>query len=55
MREQDCWDEHATFMDALADEGSVILGGPLGEGDVGVRSCISPRLGHACGVTECKT
>jgi hypothetical protein len=55
MREQDGWDDHAAFMDALAEEGFVVLGGPLGEGDLGVRSCISPSLGHACGVTECKT
>jgi hypothetical protein len=32
-REQDRWDEHAAFMDALADEGVVVLGGPVGEGD----------------------
>jgi uncharacterized protein YciI len=32
-REQDGWDAHAAFMDALADEGLVILGGPIGEGD----------------------
>jgi uncharacterized protein YciI len=32
-REQDGWDEHAAFMDALAEEGFVILGGPVGEGD----------------------
>jgi uncharacterized protein YciI len=32
MREQDGWDEHARFMDALVDEGFVFLGGPL-EGD----------------------
>lgn len=32
-REQDGWDEHAAFMDALAEEGFVVLGGPLGEGD----------------------
>jgi len=32
-REQDRWDEHAAFMDALVDEGFVVLGGPLGEGD----------------------
>jgi uncharacterized protein YciI len=32
-REQDGWDEHAAFMDALQDEGFVVLGGPLGEGD----------------------
>jgi uncharacterized protein YciI len=32
-REQDGWDEHAAFMDALTDEGVVVLGGPVGEGD----------------------
>jgi uncharacterized protein YciI len=33
MREQDAWPEHAAFMDALAAEGFVILGGPLGDGN----------------------
>jgi uncharacterized protein YciI len=33
MREQDGWDDHAAFMDALADEGFIVLGGPLGDGD----------------------
>jgi uncharacterized protein YciI len=32
-REQDGWDEHAAFMDALAAEGFVVLGGPVGAGD----------------------
>jgi hypothetical protein len=32
-RDQDGWDAHAAFMDALAEEGIVILGGPIGEGD----------------------
>ena len=32
LREQDGWDEHASFMDALVDDGFVVLGGPL-EGD----------------------
>jgi uncharacterized protein len=32
-REQAGWDEHAAFMDALAGEGFVVLGGPIGEGD----------------------
>src|SRR5258706_9714592 len=32
MRQQEQWDEHAAFMDALAADGFVILGGPLGEG-----------------------
>jgi uncharacterized protein YciI len=32
-REQVGWDEHAAFMDALVDDGFVVLGGPVGEGD----------------------
>jgi uncharacterized protein YciI len=31
MRQQAKWDEHAAFMDALVDDGFVILGGPLGD------------------------
>jgi uncharacterized protein YciI len=31
-REQQEWDEHAAFMDALVDDGFVVLGGPLGDG-----------------------
>lgn len=34
LREQDGWDEHAAFMDALFDEGFVVLAGPLGDGHV---------------------
>jgi uncharacterized protein YciI len=33
MRRQDGWDGHAAFMDALAGEGVVVLGGPLGVGE----------------------
>jgi uncharacterized protein YciI len=32
-REQAGWEEHAAFMDALVEEGFVVLGGPVGEGD----------------------
>lgn len=32
-REQVGWDEHAAFMDALAEEGFVVLGGPIAEDD----------------------
>lgn len=32
-REQKKWEEHARFMDALAEEGFVVLGGPLGDGE----------------------
>jgi uncharacterized protein YciI len=33
-REQDGWDEHAAFMDALVDTGFVFMGGPIGDGHV---------------------
>jgi uncharacterized protein YciI len=29
MREQDGWDEHAAFMEGLAEEGFILLGGVL--------------------------
>jgi uncharacterized protein YciI len=32
-REQAGWAEHAAFMDRLAEDGFVVLGGPVGEGD----------------------
>jgi uncharacterized protein YciI len=32
-REQAGWDEHAAFMDVLAEEGFAVLGGPVGDGD----------------------
>jgi uncharacterized protein YciI len=32
LREQEGWDEHARFMDALVDDGFILLGGPL-QGD----------------------
>jgi uncharacterized protein YciI len=32
-RDQERWAEHAAFMDGLAEEGVVIVGGPIGEGD----------------------
>jgi hypothetical protein len=33
MREQDGWQAHADFMDGLAEEGFVRLGGPIGDGN----------------------
>jgi uncharacterized protein YciI len=32
-REQAGWDAHAVFMDALVEEGVIVLGGPIGDGD----------------------
>jgi uncharacterized protein YciI len=34
-REQDGWNEHAAFMDKLTEEGIIVLGGPIGEGEDG--------------------
>ena len=31
MREQEQWDEHARLMDALVDDGFIVLGGPLND------------------------
>jgi uncharacterized protein len=33
IRVQDGWDEHAAFMDGVVDDGFVILGGPVGDGE----------------------
>lgn len=33
IREQPAWDEHAAFMDRLVDDGFIVVGGPLGNGD----------------------
>lgn len=33
IREQQAWEEHAAFMDELVEDGFIILGGPLGNGD----------------------
>jgi uncharacterized protein YciI len=32
-REQEAWDEHAAFMDGLVEDGFLILGGPIGDGE----------------------
>ncbi len=32
MAEQERWAEHAAFMNGLAGDGFVVLGGPLGDG-----------------------
>jgi uncharacterized protein YciI len=33
MRQQEQWEEHTAFMDALSDDGLLMGGGPLGEGE----------------------
>ena len=37
MRRQARWDEHAAFMDALAEDGFILAGGPLGDEDTAKR------------------
>ena len=32
LREQEGWDDHAAFMDGLAEDGFILLGGPLADG-----------------------
>lgn len=32
MRQQEQWDEHTRFMDALVEVGFIVLGGMIGEG-----------------------
>lgn len=52
LREQDAWDEHAAFMEGLADDGFILLGGPLGNDHVlhviaaGSEQEIRDRLGE---------
>ncbi len=33
IRRQDGWEEHAAFMDGLVDDGFIIVGGPVGDGE----------------------
>ena len=43
LREQDQWTEHGDFMDALADAGSVLVAGPIGDGTRPHRALIIVR------------
>jgi uncharacterized protein YciI len=42
MREQEQWKEHAAFMNALVDEGVVLIGGPLEGGLETILLCSAP-------------
>jgi len=33
IREQDSWDDHAAFMNGLVEDGFVLFGGPIGDGE----------------------
>ncbi len=50
-RAQGGWDEHASFMDALADEGFIPLGGPHGDLD-GERTLLVVRARDEHAVRE---
>jgi len=41
MRDQDGWQEHATFMNGLVDVGFVVLGGPVGDRET-LHICAAP-------------
>jgi uncharacterized protein YciI len=32
-RDQEGWNEHAAFMDGLVEDGLVVMGGPIGDGE----------------------
>lgn len=42
MREQAQWHEHARFMNALVDDGVVLIGGPLDGGTETLLVCSAP-------------
>ena len=56
IERQQLWPEHAAFMDALVDDGLIVLGGPIGDGDHvllifdatpdDIRSCLSRDPWH---------
>jgi uncharacterized protein YciI len=49
VREQDYWNEHAQFMDALFEAGTVVLGGPFadGTGSLVILEADSPQAARA--------
>jgi len=49
VREQAFWDEHARFMDALFDAGTVILAGPFADrsGSMVILACDSVEVARA--------
>lgn len=46
LREQDGWDEHARFMDALVAEGMIVLGGVLEGGRDTLHAMEAPSEAH---------
>ena len=64
MEQQEAWRPHADFMNALVDDGFVLLGGPLEEPDVlliiraetadEIRACLAPDPWHQMGLLTIK-
>ena len=65
LRDQDGFADHAAVMDALVDDGFIVLGGPVGEGkhvllivdaddsaDVHARLAVDPWIGERLRVTR---
>jgi uncharacterized protein len=52
MRGQHAWDAHAAFMNALARDGVIVLGGPLGDGERTLLIVEAPSLDAARRVLE---
>jgi uncharacterized protein YciI len=50
-RDQDGWNDHAAFMDRLVEEGVIVLGGPVGNGD-GTHAVLVMELGSEAEVRE---
>lgn len=50
-REQKRWGDHAAFMDRLVEEGVIVLGGPVGDGD-GTHAVLVMDLGSEAEVRE---
>jgi uncharacterized protein YciI len=46
-REQAGWNEHAAFMDALVEQGTILLGGPLADPDGGDHTALLFQAGSA--------
>lgn len=42
IREQKAWAEHAAFMDGLVEDGFIIVGGPLGDGEETLHLIVAP-------------
>jgi hypothetical protein len=44
MCQQEQWEEHMAFLDALSDDGLILEGGPLGERGTNSSSSLPPKI-----------